>query len=80
MAYIIIALPFVFLGGFTRDYTFRDGETCFFVDLVNWGPSCYAPGSLVPFLFHYGSMALGLALLITGYLQVRHKRRPKGPA
>jgi len=72
--YTVLALPFVLLGAFTRTFASRDSDSCFYVDGIDWGPNCFGQGAITPFLFHYGCMAVGLALLAAGFLKTRGKK------
>ena len=72
MIYIVLSLPFLFFGLFTRTYDLYG--TCFFVDVISWGPVCYAQGSWLPFLLVQGSFVIGAGLIGVGLVQIRKRR------
>ena len=75
MAFILIGLPLVLFGAFSRTYTIPSLGSCFFIDLVSWGPFCFEVGSSLPDIIVYGAHAAGLALVFFGFIQARRVRR-----
>ncbi len=59
----LVGLPFILLGIFTRNYTIKGVGSCFAVEFVDWGPFCFAEGSILPKCVEYGSLCLGAMLL-----------------
>jgi hypothetical protein len=53
MVLILVGIPLLFLGTFTRVYDLS-AETCFWVDGLSRTANCFAKGSVVPYLFNGG--------------------------
>lgn len=81
MPFIIIGLPLILFGVFSRAYGLdSSSEHCFFVDVVNLGPFCWADPSIMPKVIVYGARALGVALVIFGTIMIwRAKRSEQQP-
>ncbi|MCX7314212.1 MAG: hypothetical protein WCG92_15190 [Hyphomicrobiales bacterium] len=62
MIYILVGLPLVLLGFFTREFTITGMGSCFAVDVVDWGPFCFSLGSVIPRVVEFGSLGLGIML------------------
>jgi hypothetical protein len=75
MPFILIGLPLVLFGAFSRTYTIPRLGSCFFIDVVSWGPFCFEVGSSLPDIAVYGAHAAGLALVVFGFIQTRRVRR-----
>jgi hypothetical protein len=75
MPFILIGLPLVLFGAFSRTYTIPRLGSCFFIDVVSWGPFCFEVGSSLPDIAVYGAHAAGLALVVFGIIQTRQVRR-----
>jgi hypothetical protein len=78
----MLALPFIGLAlvlfsSFSRTYTINSLGSCFFIDIVSWGPFCWPVGSYMPEIIVYGANADGLALCAFAYLRSRRLRREK---
>ncbi len=76
----MIALPFIGLAlvlfsGFSRTYTIESLGSCFFIDIVSWGPFCWAVGSFMPEIIVYGANVLGLGLCLYTFLRARRVAR-----
>lgn len=79
MVFILIGLPLVLFGAFSRTYTVDDLGSCFFIDIVSRGPFCFPAGSSLPDVIVYGAHAAGLALIVFGFIQTRRVRRAQQP-
>jgi hypothetical protein len=66
----MIAIPFIGLlpvlfGSFSRTFTYDStGDSCFMVDVMNWGGFCWPNHSIIPQVIVYGANMLGLAFCI----------------
>ena len=77
MFFILIGVPLILFGAFSRSYAVDDLGSCFFIDVVSRGPYCFQEGSSLPDIIVYGARAAGIALVVFGFIQGRRVRRAK---
>lgn len=73
----LAGLVLVLFSGFSRTYTIESLGSCFFIDVVSWGPFCFATGSIMPEIIVYGANVLGLGLCLYGVWAGREARRAR---
>ena len=73
MALTILAIPFIVVGVFITPYGV-DAARCFSIGSVSNGGYCFGPGSQLPEIIKYGSVAIGFGLLYFGRLQIKRSR------
>ena len=73
----LIGLVLVLFSAFSRTYTINSLGSCFFIDIVSWGPFCWAVGSIMPHIIVYGANAVGLGLCAYGIWLGRQAKRAK---
>ena len=70
----LAGLALVLFSAFSRTYTIDSLGSCFVVDIIKFGPFCFAQGSQMPDIIVYGANVLGLALCIYGVWLARQQR------
>ena len=73
----LAGLALVLFSAFSRTYTIESLGSCFFIDIVSWGPFCFAVGSPMPEVIVYGANVLGLGLCVYGIWVGRQVQRAK---
>lgn len=76
MIYLVVGIPLLFLGTFTRVYDLT-AETCFWVDGLSRSANCFSKGSVVPYLFKWGPQIAGFGLILWGIRLSRAARKTK---
>lgn len=75
---ILASLPFLFFA-FSMRIVGLYGGTCFFVDVIDWGPACFGKAFFVPWAIRFAALFFGIALLFKGIKQVRAQRSAQSP-
>src|SRR5262249_51571533 len=70
MVLFLTGLPLLLLGFFTREFTIIGLGSCFAINVIEWGPFCFAVGSVIPRLVEFGSLGLGTMLCAVGCCRV----------
>jgi hypothetical protein len=78
MIYLVVGIPLLFLGIFTRVYDLGAGsgaETCFWVDGVSQSANCFSKGSVWPYLFKWVPQIGGFGMVLWGVHMSRAARK-----